>query len=175
MMRLSTVFLLFLLAALIAAQPNYQERAIYIGKDDNPCVYSTKMDTVMIIVKLSDREIIRDYAWSSTGCIPDILVPEKAIRPSTFIHYISMTDDYKIYLDDAPRYESYQGLLFRIVERTTINWIRLNGKTDYNCVIIGDGKVQHWGIDFEDHDPATIVIECVEPGPGDKLIPHLTE
>ena len=41
--------------------------------------------------------------------------------------------------------------------------MKVYGRTDYNCVIVGDGTSHHWGVDFREFDPATIKISCTEP------------
>jgi hypothetical protein len=42
---------------------------------------------------------------------------------------------------------------------TVINPSRIDG-VDYNCTILGNGKRNHFGIDFPDFDPATIEFKC---------------
>ena len=54
-------------------------------------------------------------------------------------------------------------MLIRIVERTTLLAAKVYGRKAYNCTILGDGKVHHWGTDFKEFKPATIVLNCVEP------------
>jgi hypothetical protein len=56
-----------------------------------------------------------------------------------------------------------KGSLIAIIEKTTLLSVKLYGRTDYNCTILGDGKIQHWGVDFDDYPPVTIVLNCVEP------------
>lgn len=47
-----------------------------------------------------------------------------------------------------------------IYTRTTvINPARIDGM-DYNCTILGNGKKNHFGIDFPNIDPATIEFKC---------------
>jgi len=44
--------------------------------------------------------------------------------------------------------------------------VKLYGSEDYDCVILGDGKTQHWGIDFDEYAPANIAIKCSPTGDG---------
>ena len=46
--------LLLTLASTIATQKNFQERAIYLGPDDNPCIYSAggQLDAINLIIDL---------------------------------------------------------------------------------------------------------------------------
>ena len=74
-----------------------------------------------------------------------------------------MSEDHQVYLKEETQHWAVYGLIYRIVQRATISWIKLFGRKDYNCKLIGDGKIHHWGVNFKNHDPATITIECEEP------------
>ena len=83
-----------------------------------------------------------------------------AIKPSTFVRLYTPDLGINIKFKDEPRYVYHQGLLLMIIERSTVESVDLYGRTDYNCTIIGDGEVQHWGVIFEDYEPATINVRC---------------
>ena len=72
-----------------------------------------------------------------------------ALEPSTYIKHENEDKDIEIKFKDEPKYHysSYVGL-YLISETTTLESARLYGRTDYNCTIIGDGEIQHWGILF---------------------------
>ena len=38
--------------------------------------------------------------------------------------------------------------------------VKVRSKKVKNCTIIGDGTVQHFGVNFEDHPPATVKVIC---------------
>lgn len=52
------------------------------------------------------------------------------------------------------------GVLHQVIQNVTVvNPATFSG-TPYNCVILGDGTQQHFGIDG-DHDPAEIYLRCL--------------
>ena len=165
-MRSSTILLLSTLIFSIIAQPNYQERAIYLDENDNPCRGVREEDYVNLVIYVSGKETIRTTLDSTTLCYQDVIEPSQALCPSVFMDYSDSSQGHYVYLKDETRYITHFGKLYRIIEKTTItidNPIKLYGRTDYKCVIIGDGKIQHWGVNFKEYEPASITMSCVEP------------
>ena len=58
-------------------------------------------------------------------------------------------------LDEEATKIVHRGELFLIIQKVTFKSARFYGK-EYDCVIVGDGKIQHYGIEFEEFEPATI-------------------
>ena len=111
---------------------------------------------------MSGKETIRKTLDSTTICYQDVIEPSQALCPSVFMDYSDSSQGHYIYLKDEARYISHFGNLYRIIEKTTIRSVKLFGRTDYICTIIGDGKIQHWGVKFKEYEPATINVKCLE-------------
>ena len=80
--------------------------------------------------------------------------------PSNAIFYVDPDQDHDIKLKEEARYYDMGGFILLITVKTTIDRIKLYGKDTYDCRIMGDGKMQHWGIKFGQYPPATITIRC---------------
>ena len=63
----------------------------------------------------------------------------QAIKPSTFIDYMDSKAGHHVELKDEPNYSFFGGVLLDIEEKTTIDKVKVYGRTDYKCVIVGDG------------------------------------
>ena len=82
-MQHQTTFILFTLLSLTLAQIDYQERAIFLSEDDNPCKYgSGSLDRVNYIIYVPGKETIKQTVFSTTTCEQECLVPSQAIDPS---------------------------------------------------------------------------------------------
>jgi hypothetical protein len=58
-------------------------------------------------------------------------------------------------------------MLLYIIQTTTVNNPVTLNSLQYNCVIMGDGKIHHFGLDFPDQDPSLIYLKCDKiPGEG---------
>ena len=89
---------------------------------------------------------------------------------------MTLTDQTKGHLVsflEEPRYITYKGVLLKIIEKTTLGDVKVYGSSNYECHIVGDGTVQHWGIEFKDYEPATTTVKCVTQ--GEPWTPNLTE
>lgn len=51
------------------------------------------------------------------------------------------------------------GVLQQIIVRATVESATIRN-VPYNCQIIGDGEVQHFGIDIPNSPPCTIYVKC---------------
>ena len=163
-MRRSAFLLLSAIVVLTVSQQNYQRRNIWVGPDDSPCNYgSGTKDKVNLVITVPGKETIKVTVESSTYCDPNILVSSQAINPSTFTDYVDSKADHHVELKEEPDYKVIYGTLVALLEITTIEKVKVYGRDDYDCVIVGDGHWQHWGVDFLDFDPATIQINCSEP------------
>ena len=155
--------ILFILALPCACQLNYQERAIYIGESDNVCRYGDQCDRINLVISLDDSEVLNLNTGGHTMCYSWVLPLSSAIHPATIYGYIEPNEKHEIEFHEDTSIEEHYGTIFRIVQKTTINYATLYGK-DYDCTIRGDGTVQHFGTQFKDHDPATFRIKCVSKG-----------
>ena len=65
----------------------------------------------------------------------------------------------KITVNFEARKEYYFGLLQRYILKTTVNNpVKIN-RGQYNCTILGDGKIQHFGTNLST-PPAQIYMRC---------------
>lgn len=54
----------------------------------------------------------------------------------------------------------FDDVIYAVIQKTRIiNPVKLDGIM-FNCTILGDEKVQHFGIDFPNEIPAHIDLEC---------------
>jgi len=70
---------------------------------------------------------------------------------------------HKVFLTDEARYVYLYGQLKMVIVNTTFKSAVLFGRVDYDCMIMGDEEIQHWGINFDKYKPATVRIRCLEP------------
>ena len=54
---------------------------------------------------------------------------------------------------------SISGVLKQIVQRITVVDATINN-VPYDCQIIGDGEIQHFGIDIPNMPPCTFYVKC---------------
>lgn len=152
------ILTLFLLACLINTQPNYQQRAIYYSEQDNVCRFGERSDQVNLIINLNDRETLRRTVRGNTGCDQWTLRYANAISPSPYL-YLLNNDEKMNFHQEAIRKYSF-GVLSHLIQNVTMeNPATMNG-VQYNCTILGDGTLQHFGIDLG-YDPAEIYVRCL--------------
>ena len=66
----------------------------------------------------------------------------------------------KITFHQETRHVPKVGSIYEIIQKVTVkNPASIRG-FESNCIIFGDGKVQHFGVGFEDFAPATIYLKC---------------
>lgn len=68
-------------------------------------------------------------------------------------------EDSAIYFSQKTRVISVFGSLQMIIQRSTVVNATLHN-VPYNCNIIGDETIQHFGIDVPGHIPCTHYIKC---------------
>ena len=121
-------------------------------------MYGDQSDRFNLLINLDESEIIKTIARAGTLCytwyIPNLI----AIEPAQNYHYVDGYKGHLIEFQEESDYIPYP-FLVRIVQKTTVKSAKLYGK-DCDCVIWGDGKIQHFGIDFKEYEPATIKIKC---------------
>ena len=159
-MRSSTVFLICALTVLTLAQPNYQERAIFLSEDDNPCYYGRgTLDKINYIINVPGKETIKQTVTATTMCEKECRIPSKAIWPSDGMHLSDPGKGHLVYFAQETRYISYRGILYKIINKMTLGGdVKLFGRTDYQCHIVGDGNIQHWGVQLKDFQPAITTV-----------------
>jgi len=136
-----------LVALPCAAQLNYQERAIYLGEDDNLCRCGDQYDRINLAINLDDSEVLNINAGGHTFCDPSTLPYSAAIMPAKIYHYVDPYKQHKIEFNEETRYVYLYGFVIKIIQKTVINSATFYGK-NYDCTIRGDGKVQHYGVDY---------------------------
>jgi hypothetical protein len=144
----------------VAAQPNYQERAIYLSTRDNVCSFGEHSDNMQLIINTDGIDTYETEVEGATICSPYQVRPENIIVPGPFCIYINSTKGDYIDFEHETTKDIYRGVLLKIIQKTTVkNPVKLN-KLSYNCVIFGDGTVQHFGTIFPDQTPAKIYLKC---------------
>lgn len=157
------LFLILMLLALpCAAQPNYQERSLYLGEEDNVCIVGDQYDLINLVINVDDSEILKLTANGYTLCFDWVMPYYRALSPSDGFIYVD--DSHRIIFKEETTYLDHRGVIYNIVQKTTVTSAVLYGK-NYDCTIRGDGKVQHFGIKFDEFDPATFQIMCVPGSP----------
>ena len=140
--------------------PNYQERAIYLDESDNVCHFGSQCDEINLVFNLDGAQTIKITAGGSTRCRQWVVRDATAIMPAKEWGFVSPEDHDDIGFQEETSYHHIFGVLHMIIQKSTVvNPAKIRGKL-YNCVIFGDGKVQHFGVHFEDKPPATIYLKC---------------
>jgi hypothetical protein len=141
---------LLLLIALIAGQPNYQERVIYYSEKDAVCC-SPYADMVNLIINLDDRDRLRRTVRGGTSCSSWTLTCSAAISPSSMMYLLNNDERVDFHQETTRKY--VLGLLHQIIQKVTVTNPATINNVSYNCTIFGDGTQQHFGVDTN-HDPA---------------------
>jgi hypothetical protein len=145
---LSKSLCLLLLSYLAASNPNYQERVIYINKDDNVCYFGANSDTIRLNINIDGKNILTSTFSGRTSCSYWTMSYAGMIRASNHAEYLdSMGTDIK-FVHETTRSFS-EGELIQIIQRlTVVNPVKINGDP-FTCMILGDGKLQHFGIELD--------------------------
>ena len=150
-MRGSVFLLLSVMIVLTVTQQNYQRRNIWVGPDDSPCNYgSGTKDKVNLVITVPGKETIKVTVESSTYCDPNILVSSQAINPSTFIDYVDSKAGHHVELKEETQY-IFVYRLMGMMTKTRVDKVKVYGRTDYDCAVVGNGDIYHWGVDFVDY------------------------
>lgn len=91
----------------------------------------------------------------------DMKIPTPSVQWGYIRNQTGQVTD--IRFDDHTRNVTAFGILQKMVQKTTVqsNYpVKVRSKKVKNCTIIGDGTVQHFGVNFEDHPPATVKVIC---------------
>ena len=145
MFRLLVISTIILLG--VSDLPNYQERAIYLGEKDNVCRFGEVSDSVYLRVNL-DGMVTRTFNISgATSCSDGYFRYAKQITPMTgWLHCSRGCVDEEIYFSDTTKRVFYGGELFKMIQKTVVvNPVKIGGLL-YDCTILGDGNIQHFGI-----------------------------
>jgi hypothetical protein len=145
----------------VTSQDNFQQRYIYAGENDNVCHFGQRSDLIRIKISIDDFQIKTVVGYGFTLC--DNWIRTDALRIMPASCWIASSEDSKEYFlsfSDETKRTYMGGVLFLITQKSTVNNpVTLNG-LPYNCVIYGDGQVQHFGIDFPKYEPAQIYLKC---------------
>jgi len=105
----------------VLAQQNYQQRAIYLGKNDNVCNHGgPRMDRINLMIMVGDFEKIEVLADGATYCHEFMLDPEKAIKPAASWSWLGL-DGTELFFKEETQYVTYLGDLLQIVQKTTLD------------------------------------------------------
>jgi hypothetical protein len=151
---------LLLTVITVAAVPNFQERVLYaIFNKANICDNGQEEDKIIININLDGFKQKRFVANGKTGCSQWLVEGWTRILPVDYWTYIDLPLHY-IEFNEKVAYEAAFSKLWTMFTTTTIiNPARIDG-LDYNCIILGNGKRNHFGIDFPDFEPAIIELKC---------------
>lgn len=144
-MKIRALLLLTIFASVLS-QPNYQERIIYIDEDDNVCRFGENWDTLWLNIDIDGTNSTRFAVWAKTGC-RDGISGWNRIAPMSY-WTSNAFDNYYLQFNEETSYLGQNGVYLGIIQKTTVvNPAKIFDR-DYNCVIVGDGEVHHFGIDF---------------------------
>ena len=148
---------ILVLVAVAQCQPNYQERVVYYGEKDGVCC-SGYSDMVNLIINLDDRTTLRRTVRGGTSCSQWTLRCADATSPSSLMYLLQDDERMDFHQDTTKKY--ILGVLHQVIQKVTVvNPASING-VSYNCIIFGDGTLQHFGIDTG-KDPAEIYLRCL--------------
>ena len=105
-------------------------------------------------------------AKGSTFCDPYTTRDAAAIIPGRAWTYGDY--DHIFTFDEHPTTYTFGGVLLKIIQNTTFrNPATIKG-SPYNCNLFGDGTVQHFGVTFPEHAPASVFIQCTPIVPSEE-------
>jgi hypothetical protein len=67
---------------------------------------------------------------------------------------------YQILLTEETRYVYVFGEIEGIIQKTTVSNPSTFDNKPYNCRIIGDGKVKHYGVNIPGYEPCVYYVRC---------------
>jgi hypothetical protein len=126
---------------------------------DYACEGTRSLDFINLVINFNGttRKELNNID-GGTGCLPYESIPARIIRPAKSWYHVT-NDDY-IFFDQVTTREAFGGNVWKMSQNSTIrNPVRFD-KLSYNCVIFGDGKEQHFGTNFTQHEPARVYLKC---------------
>ena len=110
-------------------------------------------------VNIDGKETVTHEAWGETACSERARTFEQMVIPATLWDDREFMGDYKISFAQETRRVYIKGDLVGIIQRSkVINATYYN--MPYHCEIIGDGTIQHFGIDLPDSPPCIHYVKC---------------
>lgn len=97
--------------------------------------------------------------WAKTGCRQWYISGKDRIVPMSYWTYIDHPLHYISFNDETTREGLFGDLLLIYQTTTVINPVQIDGE-NYNCTILGDGVLQHFGRGFPKQNPARISLAC---------------
>jgi hypothetical protein len=153
------ILALLLTVMAIQAVPDYQYRILYsIDNQGSICDFGPEEDKIILNFNLDGFKHKRIVANGKTGCSQWLIGGYTRVIPMSYWAYIDLPLQY-IQFNEAVEYKGPSGMRFIFTKTTIINPARIDG-VDYNCTILGNGKYNHFGIDFPEFEPATIELKC---------------
>ena len=148
---------------------NYQLRQLYYDGNDNVCheSYPSRKDIIVLIMLFNDRNQLTLFADGGTKCSELARNPWNTVNPSLGWSYFNYERDLhtnvtRINFNQTYKRE-YTGIFPKRPKSITANSTFINPviieDQHYQCEIIGDGKVQHYGF-YERTEICKFIIKC---------------
>jgi len=78
------LFILLMIIGCINGQLGYQQRAIYLSRDDNVCVFGELSDKLQVVVNIDGETTIEHISTGNTICNPFAMRIEDKIHPGVY-------------------------------------------------------------------------------------------
>jgi hypothetical protein len=135
----------------VFGQDNFQQRAIYYSEADNVCHFGEYSDLIRLTVNIDGVETKNMVAYGGTHCDQWILTDAARIQPPSY--WLAASEDFKQYylkFDDETKRVYKFGVLFAIIQKSVMRSPAILNNAPHDCTILGDGTIQHFGINFKD-------------------------
>lgn len=150
---------------------------IYNGESDNVCHSGQGTDMINLIININDRQTIKRVIDGFTICDTYYIRYANAIHAVDSMSIVEFDQNMErslfVSFKQEPTKKYAFGLLSQIYQKATVkNPVTIFSKP-HTCTVLGDGKIQHFGIWFST-DPAEIYLRCLSSQSEEKtnLVSH---
>jgi hypothetical protein len=156
---LRTLLCALLLSAALAQTVvnNYQQRQVYYTEQENVCRHGSGFDWVNLLITIDGNIFNEATVKTQTFCSQWGSKDADRIKTATKWSFFDGTDYLKF--DDESKPYFFEGDLVGIVLNTTLRPKAVLGNRSRTCVILGNGKILHYG-GSPDFKPPTINVSC---------------
>ena len=155
------ILYLSLLMLLVVCQKDYQQRAIYLGPNDNVChLDAVLVDQLYMVINIEGSPAVKTQVWGYTSCSDRGFTDAERIYPNNAFTYIDRQLGNEIRVKQTEKRNYLYSFLHSIVLKATEVDSCTLSKKPCSCQILGDGQVHHFGVSSTNHSPAQIFLNC---------------
>jgi hypothetical protein len=153
-----TLTALLVLVAVANAAPNFQQRRLYYNEKDNVCSFGTGFDQAELFITIDGALVRQTVVKSGLFCRVWAWTNADRVAPSPKWSYFTQDATFKF--DEETVYHRIGAFVLFIDVRTTLRSPAVFAGKEYDCTIVGDGKIYHFGAEDIEFPPPQMQISC---------------